>query len=132
MRTTLALGIVFALSVLTASAQTVFKPPGTNSTQNVNLAWTPPTNAPAGFRLYYGTAPDTYTGMLTLPPTPSATVSNLLADATWYFRVTAISALGKESKPSNEVRLDSAPAPTAARVVSVSVTIETTTTVPVP
>ncbi len=124
--------IAFLLASFVASAQTVFKPPGTNSTQNVNLAWSAPSNAPSAYRLYYGTAADTYTGMLTLTATPSATVSNLLADATWFFRVTAINALGKESKPSNEVRLDAAPAPTAARVVSVSVTIETTTTVPVP
>lgn len=110
----------------------LFKPPGTNSTQVVALAWNPPTNTVAGYRLYIGNAPDTYTTVQSLPVGASASVPNLLSSLPWFFRLTATNTLGLESRPSNEVRLAPLDPPSSTRIVSVTVTTETTTTIPAP
>ncbi len=112
-------------------AQT-FSPPGTNSTQAVGLAWTPPASPVTGYRLYIGNAPDTYTKVQSVPVGSTASVTNLLASLPWFFRLTATNALGLESQPSNEVKLAPLDPPSSTRIVSVTVTTQTTTTVQAP
>jgi hypothetical protein len=83
-------------SVSVRSAQLSWEPP----TQNVD--GTALTNL-AGFKIYYGTAPRTYTQVQTInsPTTTSATVT--LSPGTWYFAMTALNSLGEESAKTNEV-----------------------------
>jgi len=73
---------------------------------NAMLSWMPPTQRAdgsplgnlAGFRIYYGDAPFTYTEMVSLSNAglTSFLVENLPA-GTWYFSVTAVDAAGVES-----------------------------------
>ncbi len=73
---------------------------------NAMLSWMPPTQridgSPlavlAGFRIYYGDAPFTYTEMISLTNggLTSFLVENL-PEGTWYFSVTAVDAAGVES-----------------------------------
>jgi hypothetical protein len=74
------------------------------------LAWMPPTHREdgsplsnlAGFRVYYGDAPNNFTQMVSLTNAglTSYLVENL-ASGTWYFAVTAVDAAGVESPLSN-------------------------------
>jgi hypothetical protein len=76
------------------------------------LSWTPPTENTdnsaltdlAGFKIYYGTAPGSYSETIDVPSAgiTSHVVENLGA-GTWYFIVTAYNSLGIESAPSDEV-----------------------------
>ena len=63
-----------------------------------------PLNDLAGFRVHYGTSPQSYSAFLAVndPTTTSATISGLTA-GTWYFAVTALDQLGNESAFSTEV-----------------------------
>jgi hypothetical protein len=83
-------------SVSVRSAQLSWEPP----TQNVD--GTALTNL-AGFKIYYGTAPRTYSQVQTInsPTQTSATVT--LSPGTWYFAMTALNSLGEESAKTNEV-----------------------------
>ncbi len=70
----------------------------------VTLAWDPETgDFIAGYRLYSGIASQTYTNMLDVGNTTSATFSNLTAGTTYYFAVTAYDLAGLESAFSGEV-----------------------------
>jgi hypothetical protein len=77
---------------------------------SATLTWTPPTQntdgSPltnlAGYRIYWGTAPGTYTSSVTLTnPGLSSYVVTSLAPGTYYFVVTARNSAGVESVLSN-------------------------------
>lgn len=75
------------------------------------LAWTAPTtNADgsaltdlAGYKIYYGVVPGTYSTSIDVGGNTSYQISNLTAGRTYYFTVTAYSTSGGESDYSNEV-----------------------------
>jgi fibronectin type 3 domain-containing protein len=73
----------------------------------VSLAWSA-SSAPnvVGYRLYYGTAPRTYSQSfgagVAVGNTTTFNVSGLTAGKTYYFAVTAVDNLGNESAYSNE------------------------------
>jgi hypothetical protein len=74
--------------------------------QSVTLAWNSnsETNL-AGYRLYYGQASRSYSGIVPVGKhETSATVTNLEAGLTYYFAVTAYTGDGLESDYSDEVR----------------------------
>jgi hypothetical protein len=81
-----------------------------SGTGNASLSWTAPvTNEDgssltdlAGYRVYYGTAPGSYSSSFTVPAGTTYTVSGL-ASGTYYFAVTAYNSAGIESTYSNEV-----------------------------
>jgi uncharacterized repeat protein (TIGR02543 family) len=75
------------------------------------LAWDPPVAStnPAGYRLYFGSAPGTYQQ----PYGQGISVGNVttytlmgLSSGAYYFAVTAVDSLGKESAYSNEAFKD--------------------------
>jgi len=69
----------------------------------VALAWKPSTNSTiAGYHIYYGTASRNYTNVVSAGNSSSATISNLLAGATYYFAATSYTATGLESDYSGE------------------------------
>jgi len=74
----------------------------TASTVAVGLAWSPPQGNIAGYNVYYGTSPGTYTNTIRIGSTPSYTVSGI-SPGTYYFAVTANDPLGNESGYSNEI-----------------------------
>ena len=74
----------------------------TTSTGTAKLSWDPPQEGVAGFKVYYGTSPGTYTGSIDVGMTPSYTVSGL-SSGSYYFAVTATDSSGNESGFSNEV-----------------------------
>lgn len=67
-------------------------------------------NAVAGYRVYYGTAPGTFTGSLDVGNTTSVTLATLSSAVTvsgsYYLAVTAYDSGGLESAYSNEVVKD--------------------------
>jgi hypothetical protein len=74
------------------------------------LSWLPPTQNTdgtpltdlIGYRVYWGTAPDDLSSSVTLSnPGLTTYVVESLTPATWYFRVTALTARGLESAFSN-------------------------------
>ncbi len=77
----------------------------------VSLAWDAPVNNTdgtpianlAGYRLYYGTAPQTYSNSITVGLAPTATLSNLQENATYYFAVVACTEADVESSFSQEL-----------------------------
>lgn len=73
--------------------------------QSVTLAWNANTETNlAGYRLYYGTATRSYSGIVPVSaPQTRATVTNLQAGGTYYFAVTAYTRDGLESDYSDEV-----------------------------
>lgn len=75
------------------------------ATANVTLAWDTNTETNlAGYRLYYGTAPQVYSGnVLVGAAVTTATVSNLQAGQTYYFALKATNYAGLESSYSSEV-----------------------------
>lgn len=69
------------------------------------LSWTAPAGAVTGYRVYYGTASNTYSqapGTGSFATTSTFTVTGLPSGRTYYFAVTAIDAAGTESAYSNE------------------------------
>jgi len=82
--------------------------------QSVALAWDPsPDPAIAGYRLYSGNSSRIYTQQLEVGNMTTTLVSNLADGRTYFFAVTAYTADGDESIPSNEVSY-AAPASIAA------------------
>lgn len=72
---------------------------------SVTLAWNPsPDSSVTGYHVYYGTASHSYTGMVAVGVSATATVSGLTEGTTYYFAVTAIDSLGLESGYSNEIQ----------------------------
>ena len=81
---------------------------GTTPTGVAKLSWAAPTNADgtpftdiAGFKVYYGTSPGTYSSSINVGMTTSYSV-NGLAPGTYYFTVTTCDSSGNESGFSNE------------------------------
>jgi len=69
----------------------------------VTLAWDPsPGTNIAGYRIYYGASSGNYTNMLAVGNATSATISNLVAGATYYIAATAYDTSNLESDFSNE------------------------------
>ena len=68
------------------------------------LAWDPNTDSDlAGYKVYLGNASRSYQSSLDVGNKANATVTNLLAGATYYFAVTAYDSSRNESGYSNEV-----------------------------
>jgi hypothetical protein len=57
----------------------------------------------AGYRLYYGTLSGVYSYSADAGPSTSISVPDLISGVTYFFAVTAYSAEGLESPPSNEI-----------------------------
>jgi len=82
-----------------------------SSGTQVTLTWDPPTldteGTPltdlAGFRLHYGTESGSYSRTIDTGLANSHCLTNLHPHTRYYFAVTAIDKLGRESKPSNEL-----------------------------
>ena len=74
------------------------------SALSVNLAWDPnPAPDIAGYRLYYGTASQTYTQQFDIGNSTAANVSGFLEGTVYFFATTSYNTLGIESMFSNEV-----------------------------
>lgn len=82
----------------------VFLPPSLLAASSVTLAWDPSAGANiAGYRIYYGPASRTYTNTISVGTATSATISNLIGGATYFFAATAYDTASLESDFSNEV-----------------------------
>lgn len=95
-----------AQTVSQALADTPPAPPGnlTAASGVPTLFWTPNGESDlAGYKVYYGTAPRTYSAVVDAGNVTTFTAANLTAGVTYYFAVTAYDAAGSESGFSNEV-----------------------------
>ena len=76
----------------------------------VSLSWSPPTTNTdgtpitdlAGFKIYYGTSPGSYTASIDVGNVTSYTVTDLPTGMTLYFALTAYDSFGYESDFSSE------------------------------
>jgi len=85
-------------------------------TASVGLAWDANSETDiAGYRVYFGTHPATYTNVTDVAKVTTATIPGLALGTNYYFAVTAYNTLGLESDYSNEV----AYAPPVLAIVSV-------------
>jgi hypothetical protein len=84
---------------------------GNPSTSNsVTLTWIAPTTNDdgtpltdlAGYKIYYGTSPSSYSNHITIGNTNSYSISNLSSNM-YYFTIVAYDTSGNESNYSNEV-----------------------------
>ncbi len=74
------------------------------ATPQVTLAWDPsPSPSIGGYRLYYGVSSRDYTNLVDVGELTTATVSNLVVSATYFFAVTAYDIAGLESDYSSEI-----------------------------
>jgi hypothetical protein len=83
--------------------------PESATTGSARLSWSAPTanvngtplNAPTGFRIYYGTDPDSLSHRIEIrDPSVTAWTVGGLPPGTWYFTVTALGTNGSESEYS--------------------------------
>jgi hypothetical protein len=71
---------------------------------SVTLAWDPsPGGNITSYTIYFGPASGVYTNSIDVGTATSATISNLVAGATYFFAATATDSSGLESEFSNEV-----------------------------
>jgi hypothetical protein len=79
-------------------------PTGSPTGQSVTLGWDP-NNDPdvAGYKIYYGTASQTYTNVVVVGNTNNGTITGLVAGTTYYFAATEYNLTGAESAFSDEV-----------------------------
>ena len=94
------------------------------ASQSVVLSWEPRGAANVvGYKIYYGTASQSYDQVLVVGNTTSAVISGLDEDATYYFAATAIDSSGNESDFSNEtaVIVSAAAAPGVATMTATRV-----------
>ena len=72
--------------------------------QSATLAWNPsvPSTNVAGYFMYYGATPDSYTNRVDVGLGTNVVVTNLSAGKTYYFAATAYTSAGLESDYSNE------------------------------
>src|SRR4051812_45887795 len=91
---------------------------------SVSLGWDPETDPSiTGYRLYCGTNSGVYSQTIEVGNATTASVSNLVDGATYYFAVTAYDTAAAESAPSNEVAYAvPAPSPTPIPEPSISPT----------
>jgi len=74
------------------------------SASSVKLAWNASAGSDiAGYRVHYGISSGSYSQILDVGDTTTATVSNLADGQPYYFVVTAYNVVGLESVPSNQV-----------------------------
>lgn len=75
-----------------------------NLTGSVSLAWQPSTDPLlSGYKIYYGTASQTYTTVVTVGTVTTATISNLAGGKTYYFVVMSYDGKGLTSQVSAEI-----------------------------
>jgi hypothetical protein len=71
---------------------------------SVSIAWDPNTEADlAGYKVYIGTSPGTYTQTIDVGHVTTFTLSNLTDGETYYLALTAYDISANESGPSTEV-----------------------------
>jgi hypothetical protein len=83
----------------------------TVSLRTAALSWTAPTQNVdgsaltnlAGYKVYWGTAPRTYSSSASVAGAGTTTFTTNLAPGTWYFAVSALDSTGAESAKTNEV-----------------------------
>jgi hypothetical protein len=95
---------------------------------NVTLSWDP-ASIPnlAGYRLYSGTTPGTFTQTIEVGNSTTISVSNLREGQTYFFAVTAYDTSGAESASVNEVSYTVPSSITAAAPIQASATAITAT-----
>ena len=72
--------------------------------QCVTLGWNPsPETSVVGYAVYYGIGSGAYTERIDAGDQTSVTITGLTVGVTYYFAVTAYTAIGTESLPSNEI-----------------------------
>ena len=97
-RVRVAVHIAFVLGVLASVL-----PFSLLAASSVTLAWNPSTGTNiAGYRIYYGATSRTYTNTVAVGNVTTATISNLVSGATYYFAATAYDTSNLESDFSNE------------------------------
>lgn len=103
-----------------------------SAAQSVTLAWdaNPPEDQVQGYYLYHGPASGQYTNRVQVPalPSPTCTISNLASGSLTFFVVTAFTAAGLESDPSNEVSY-TVPGPPPPRGLRVITTLQSATSI---
>lgn len=107
----------FSIGLLTLGAM-LFECTSSLEAADVTLAWDGPTNTLdgtpmtnlTGYRLYYGTASQTYSNTITTGLTPTAIATNLQEGVTYYFAVVACTDAGIEGAFSEELAWTPPPA----------------------
>lgn len=103
-----------ALALSGCGGGTTVTPGSPGATGSATLAWdapdtnvdgTPLTNL-GGFKVYYGTAPGSYTSVVTVGLNTSCEIGSLAQGKKYFFAVTAYDSYGNESGYSNEVSKD--------------------------
>lgn len=75
-----------------------------NLTGSVSLVWRPSTDPLlSGYKIYYGTASQTYNNVVTVGTVTTATISNLAGGKTYYFVVMSYDGKGLTSQVSAEI-----------------------------
>ncbi len=92
----------------TANTQTAESVTGTGVTPqySVNLSWSPSTSSVAGYNVYRGISPGTYSRInTTLDPSTAYTDPTVAAGTTYYYAATAVNAAGQESGYSAPIQV---------------------------
>lgn len=73
---------------------------------SVSLSWNPSTSSVAGYNIYRGTSPGSYTKLnSTVDPNTAYTDNNVTAGASYYYAATAVTSTGQESAYSTPIQV---------------------------
>ncbi len=90
------------VSILTFGLAIVW-PSSALAGNRVTTAWNPSVDTDvAGYNVYYGLASGSYSNVVAVGNTTTATISNLVDGTTYFIAATAVDSLGLESVFSNE------------------------------
>jgi fibronectin type 3 domain-containing protein len=72
---------------------------------NVNLSWNASTSSVAGYNIYRGTSPGSYTKVNSIVDPNTAYVDNNVTAGTYYYAATAVTSSGLESTYSTPIQV---------------------------
>lgn len=94
---------VFNFKLILCGALTLFSQLSASASENVTLIWNPSDDpAVVGYKIYCGTASRSYSDVVTVGNTNSATLSGLVVGTTYYFAASSYDGAGNESAWSDE------------------------------
>ena len=98
--------LIFASTALNTPTTASLMGAGVAPQYSVNLSWSPSTSSVAGYNVYRGTVPGTYSKINTsLDPNTAYSDNTVASGVTYYYAATAVNSSGQESSYSSPLQV---------------------------